>query len=87
MPTAFEWQLRRLGLSEQTCVHSKKLREWCESNKDRVYIPEWLLKQWGMSVDPSLSNVSAVSPRSRSLEIRFSPGKRRAQALYTHRLH
>jgi hypothetical protein len=43
MPTAFESQIRRLGLNEQTCVASKELREWCERNKDLCYIPEWLL--------------------------------------------
>jgi hypothetical protein len=47
--TAFERQVRKLGLDERTCVASKVLRLWCEENKDRYYIPEWLLARWGMT--------------------------------------
>ena len=36
-------------LTEQTCVASEELRQWCRRNKDRCYIPEWLLKQWGIA--------------------------------------
>src|ERR1700757_4749052 len=54
LPTAFERQVRKLGLDERTCVASKVLRLWCEENKDRYYIPEWLLARWGMTVNPSL---------------------------------
>jgi hypothetical protein len=53
--TAFERQARKLGLNERTCVASKVLRLWCEENKDRYYIPEWLLARWGMTVTPSLA--------------------------------
>ena len=53
--TAFEEQVEKLGLNEQTCVASEELRRWCERNKDRCYIPEWLLKQWGIPVDPNVS--------------------------------
>src|SRR5580700_6868015 len=28
---------------------------WCESNKNRYYIPEWLLKRWGIFVDAELN--------------------------------
>jgi hypothetical protein len=55
LPTAFERQVRKLGLDERTCVASKVLRLWCEENKDRSYIPEWLLARWGMTVNPSLA--------------------------------
>jgi len=55
VPTVFEEQVRKLGLNEQTCVNSEKLRQWCRSNKDRCYIPEWLLKQWGIPVDPNVT--------------------------------
>jgi hypothetical protein len=55
IPTAFEEQVQKLGLNEQTCMTSEKLRQWCQSNKDRCYIPEWLLKKWRMSVDPNVS--------------------------------
>jgi hypothetical protein len=53
--TAFEEQVRKLELTEQTCGASEKLRQWCERNKDRCYIPEWLLKQWRITVDPNVS--------------------------------
>ena len=62
MPTAFEQQVRKLGLNKQTCAASRELRQWCERNKDHCYIPEWLLEQWGMSVDP---NVPPVRIKSR----------------------
>jgi hypothetical protein len=51
MPTAFEEQLRKLGLDERTCVASQALRLWCERNKNWRYIPEWLLARWGMVVN------------------------------------
>jgi len=53
-PTGFEEQLQKLGLNEQTCEASRELKQWCERNKDRCYIPEWLLKRWRMLVDPNL---------------------------------
>jgi hypothetical protein len=55
LPTAFEIQVQKLGLNEQTCATSEALQRWCELNKNRCYIPEWLLKQWGISVDAELS--------------------------------
>ncbi len=55
VPTAFEEQVQELGLTEQTCVASEELRQWCKRNKDRCYIPERLLKQWGITVDPNVS--------------------------------
>lgn len=53
--TGFEEQVLKLGLNEQTCEGSRELKRWCERNKDRCYIPEWLLKRWGMFVDSDLS--------------------------------
>jgi len=55
LPTAFEEQVQKLGLDDQTCATSEALQRWCERNKNRCYIPEWLLKQWGISVDAELS--------------------------------
>jgi hypothetical protein len=55
LPTAFEEQVKKLGLSEQTCETSEELRQWCKSNKDRCYIPERLLKKWQIAVDPNVS--------------------------------
>ncbi len=54
LATAFEEQVRKLGLDLRTCAKSKELRLWCERNKDRCYIPEWLLVQWNLSVDPDV---------------------------------
>jgi hypothetical protein len=51
-PTGFDQLARRLGLNERTWASSKELKEWCELNKNRCYIPEVLLKAWGISVDP-----------------------------------
>jgi hypothetical protein len=55
LPTAFEEEVRRLGLNAQTFATSRELRRWCERNKDRCYIPEQLLKIWGISVQPNMS--------------------------------
>jgi len=55
LPTAFERQVHKLGLDERTCVTSRALRLWCEENKDRYYIPEWLLARWGMTVNPGFA--------------------------------
>ncbi len=53
-PTEFEVQVRQLRLTKQTCAGSKELRTWCERNRNRCYIPEWLLNEWEISVDPNL---------------------------------
>jgi hypothetical protein len=37
---------------------SVELRTWCEQNRNRVYIPEWLLEEWGITVDATLSGVA-----------------------------
>jgi hypothetical protein len=50
--TEFEEQVRQLRLTKETCADSAELRKWCEHNRNRCYIPEWLLKQWGLPVDP-----------------------------------
>jgi len=49
--TEFEKEVRRLGLTTDTCASSSDLRLWCESNKNRCYIPEWLLEVWSIEVD------------------------------------
>ena len=56
--TAFEVQVRRLGLTRQTCAGSRELRGWCERNKNRCYIPEWLLEEWEIAVDPYFSGAA-----------------------------
>ena len=49
--TEFETQVARLGLRTPDYVGSLELKRWCERNRNRVYIPEWLLKEWEMLVD------------------------------------
>ena len=63
IPTAFEAQIQKLGLStKQKCIASKELRLWCEDHKEQCYIPEWLLEEWGLSVDPNIP----FSPKPRA---------------------
>ncbi len=54
LATAFEEQVRKLGLDSRTCAKSKELRLWCERSKNRCYIPDWLLARWNLSVDPDV---------------------------------
>ena len=56
--TEFEWKLRELGLTNETCASSIQLRAWCAENKNKRYIPEWLLKTWQMQVDPDLRSAA-----------------------------
>ncbi len=55
LATAFEEQVQKLGLNAQTWETSEELEQWCKRNKDRHYIPEWLLEHWQISVDPNVS--------------------------------
>ena len=58
LPTAateFEKQVRKLGLTEGDCVRSEELRRWCQENSHQCYIPEPLLKVWGIVVKPDYS--------------------------------
>jgi hypothetical protein len=49
--TEFELRVKQLGLTAEMYTSSTTLRAWCKQNKDRVYIPEWLLKEWCLAVD------------------------------------
>jgi hypothetical protein len=49
--TEFEIHVRKLGLTKETCADSTQLRSWCERNRNRCYIPEWLLDEWQIDVD------------------------------------
>ena len=53
--TEFEMQVRQLRLTVETYAFSAELRSWCERNRNRFYIPEWLLDEWGFRVDANLS--------------------------------
>jgi hypothetical protein len=47
--------MRELGLTKDTCVDSEALRRWCVLNRNRCYVPEWLLKAWGIFVDSDVA--------------------------------
>ena len=36
------------------CASSTELRSWCEHNRNRCYIPEWLLERWAIPVDQNI---------------------------------
>jgi len=55
LATEFEIQVRRLLLTPETYLSSVELRRWCEENRNRCYVPEWLLEEWGITVDPTVS--------------------------------
>ncbi len=58
LATEFEMRVRQLRLSPEMYAFSHELRNWCERNRNRVYIPEWLLEEWGISVDPNFSDAA-----------------------------
>ena len=62
LPTEFEMRVRQLQLTAETYSSSRQLRAWCERNRNRLYVPEWLLKEWGITVDATLSGV--IQPRN-----------------------
>jgi len=49
--TDFEAEASRLGLTPDSYASSVQLRLWCEENRHRCYIPEWLLQKWKIPVD------------------------------------
>jgi hypothetical protein len=58
LPTEFEMEVRQLQLMAEMYTSSVELRTWCEQNRNRVYIPEWLLEEWGITVDAALNGVA-----------------------------
>jgi hypothetical protein len=55
LPTEFELRVRHLQLTRRMYTSSRELRIWCEKSRNRLYIPEWLLEEWGITVDPTFS--------------------------------
>jgi len=51
--TEFELEVSQLQLTAEMYTSSAALRAWCERNRNRCYVPEWLLKAWDIAVDPS----------------------------------
>ena len=58
LPTEFELRVRQLQLTPEMYTSSVALRAWCKQNRNRVYIPEWLLEAWCLTVDPTFSDVA-----------------------------
>jgi hypothetical protein len=54
LATEFELQVRKLQLTPETYVLSAELCRWCEENRNRFYVPEWLLEAWRVTVDPNI---------------------------------
>jgi hypothetical protein len=55
LATEFEMQVQQLGLTKQSCAASIQLRDWCRRNRNRCYVPEWLLTEWGIEVEATFS--------------------------------
>lgn len=51
LPTEFELQTKHLHLTALMYPYSLELHAWCEQNRNRIYVPEWLLEEWGMIVN------------------------------------
>jgi len=58
LATEFELRVRQLQLTAEMYASSLELRTWCERNRNRYYIPEWLLEEWSMTVDPTFSDAA-----------------------------
>ena len=56
--TEFEMQVRHLHLAPEDYLYSATLRVWCERNRNRLYIPESLLKAWNIPVNDDLTGAA-----------------------------
>jgi hypothetical protein len=56
--TEFEMQTKELHLAPDQYIVSSRLRKWCKENRNRCYIPEWLLDAWDIRVDADLSGAA-----------------------------
>jgi hypothetical protein len=56
--TEFELRAEQLQLTPEMYTSSYELRAWCQHNKNRIYIPEWLLAEWRLTVDATFSGAA-----------------------------
>jgi hypothetical protein len=49
-PTYFEQTAEKIGVKPEFYVFSEPLKEWVRKNRYDRYVPEWLLKEWGLEV-------------------------------------
>jgi hypothetical protein len=48
-PTQFDIEVDRLRLNdEDSQIHSRALRKWAKRNVNKLYVPENLLRAWGI---------------------------------------
>ena len=57
--TEFEITVKRLRLMPEMYTASHELKSWWECNRNRVFIPEWLLKEWDITVEISYGQDAA----------------------------
>jgi hypothetical protein len=58
LATEFELRVRQLQLTPEMYVSSSELRAWCQQNRNRIYVPEWLLKRWGIKVELNFNDAA-----------------------------
>jgi hypothetical protein len=58
LATEFEKRASQLRLTPDGYAASRELRLWCELNRNRIYVPEWLLREWGIDVDATFSGAA-----------------------------
>lgn len=63
MVTEFDLQVRKLRLTKPMYASSVELRRWCDCNRNRFYVPEWLLAEWEMQVEDTFSDGGNHMPR------------------------
>lgn len=64
-PTEFDMQVAHLRLARDQYVASAELRRWCHHNRNRFYVPEWLLKEWRMDVEDTFTGAYGGRNRGR----------------------
>lgn len=58
LATEFERRVKQLHLTAEMYSGSDDLRTWCEQNRNRCYVPEWLLAEWRITVDLYFSDAA-----------------------------
>jgi hypothetical protein len=56
-PTEFEALATKNGIPQERWHRSYILREFAYRNANKRYVPEYLLKHWGITVDPEFASI------------------------------
>ena len=67
LPTEFEQKVERLGLCPGEYQASPRLRSWCQKHANQSYVPEYLLKLWGIKVNESWGPITDQTLPTRKL--------------------